>query len=124
MRKKEPKRLRNSFKYAFKGISTGLKQERNMKIHLAMTILVVFCGIFFKISQTEWSVCIILCGLVWAAELINTAIESVVDICSPNYQEKTKTAKDTAAGAVLVLAIVSAIVGFIIFFPKFLYLFK
>ena len=107
-----------SFKYAFIGIYTSLKSERNMFIHFSIMVLVIICGIIFKISFAEWITCIILFGLVISAELINTSIETTIDLCMPDIHPKAKLAKDTAAGAVLVLALVSAIIGLMIFIPK------
>ena len=113
------KKFLKGFKYAFEGIWAALKSERNLKIHFVFMILVIIFGIIFKISKTEWIICIILFGLVIAGELFNTAIETVVDMISPDKNEKAKKAKDVSAGAVLVLAIASAIVELIIFIPKF-----
>ena len=118
------KKLINSFKYAFQGIGSAFKSERNLKIHYSVMTLVVIAGILLKISFPEWIVCICLFGLVISAEMFNTAIEYVVDIASPEKQEKAKYAKDIAAGAVLVTAIVSAIIGLLIFVPKIISLFK
>ncbi len=83
-------------------------------------VLVIISGFILKISITEWTICIVLFGLVITAELINTAIETTVDIVMPEKNEKAKLAKDIAAGAVLVSAIASAIIGIIIFLPKIL----
>lgn len=116
--KKEPKKIVNSFKYAICGIITGFKEERNMKIHTLAVIIVVILGITLKISKTEWIICLILFGIVISAELFNTAIETVVDIAMPEINEKAKIAKDVSAGAVLIQAIISAIIGIIIFAPK------
>ena len=118
------KNLINSFKYAFQGIGTVIKKERNMKIHITMMILVIISGIIFKISTMEWFTCIILFALVIGSEMINTAIETVVDLVMPNINDKAKITKDSAAGAVLVQAIAASIIGLIIFIPKFIALFK
>lgn len=115
------KKLIKSFKYAFEGISTGIKEEQNMKIHIAIIILVIIFGIILKISKIEWIICIALFGLVISMELINTAIENTVDLVTKEKNEQAKIAKDVAAGAVLVSAIASAIVGLIIFIPKIFY---
>lgn len=116
--KVKTKKLINSFKYAIQGFVTALKRERNMKIHIAIMAVVIIAGFVFKISNAEWIVCIILFGLVISAELVNTAVEIVVDMITPYREKKAKMAKDVAAGAVLVLAVVAAIVGMIIFVPK------
>lgn len=117
------KKLINSFKYAFMGIFSSMKTERNLKIHLTIMILVILSGLIFNISILEWILCIVCFGIVISGELFNTAIETVVDMVSPEYNEKAKLAKDISAGGVLVLAIASAIIGFIIFLPKFFMLF-
>lgn len=109
-----------SFRYASRGIRNSILTQTNLRIHLIATILVVMLGIFLKISNIEWIAIIISCGMVIAAELINTAIEELTDLLSPNYHKKAGYAKDASAGAVLILAIASAIVGSIIFVPKLL----
>ena len=112
------KRLIDSFKHAKDGIKTGVKQERNMKIQFTIMILVIILGFILKISATEWIICIILFGLVISLELVNTAIETTVDLVTNEVKDLAKIAKDTAAGAVLVAAILSTIIGMIIFLPK------
>ena len=117
-KKMEVKKLINSFKYAFEGIAASFKSEINMKIHVIIMIIVIIWGIIFKISAIEWIVCTILFALVISAELFNTALETIVDMVMPEINEKAKLAKDISAGAVLILAIASAIAGIIIFLPK------
>ncbi len=117
------KKLINSFKYAFKGIGSSLKSEQNVKIHFAMMVLVIIAGILLNISMWEWIICFILFGLVISLEMVNTAIEIVVDMVSPEYNLKAGHVKDIAAGAVLVNAIVAFIVGLLIFLPKIIRLF-
>ena len=112
------KKFLNSFKYAFNGIKAGFLQERNVKIDLIIMILVIIAGIIFKINKYEWIVCIILFGLIISLEMINTAIERTVDLVTKEKSELAKNAKDISAGAVLVSAIASAIIGFMIFIPK------
>lgn len=110
------RKLINSFKYAIEGIKTSIKSEQNLKIHIVIMIFVIIAGIVFKISKFEWIICIILFGLVISLELVNTAIENVVDLVTIEKNPKAKIAKDVAAGAVLILAIISAIIGIMIFF--------
>lgn len=112
------KKLVNSFKYAYEGITTGIKEERNLKIHIMIMILVIILGIILKISKIDWIICIILFGFVISLELINTAIENTVDLITIEKNPKAKIAKDVAAGAVLIASITSAIIGLIIFIPK------
>ena len=112
------KKLMNSFKYAIQGILSSFKNERNMKIHVFIMILVISAGIILKINKYEWIVCILCFAIVIGGELFNTAIETVVDMVMPYKNEKAKLAKDVSAGAVLILAMGAAICGLIIFVPK------
>ena len=118
--KKEYKKLINSFKYAIEGFISSFKTERNMKIHVLATIIVIALGIYFKISVTEWCIIAIAIALVISAELFNTAIETLVDMVSPEKNPKAKLAKDISAAAVLATAIGVAVAGGIIFVPKIL----
>lgn len=118
-REKKPP-LRKTFGYAFEGILTGIRKERNMRIHTAAMILVVFFGTVLGLSATEWCICLVLFGLVMALELVNTAVEAVVDLVTEERKPLAKIAKDTAAGAVLIAAIMAAVIGYIIFLPKIL----
>lgn len=120
----EHNRLLFSFLYAFEGILSGLRSERNMVIHFSAMATVIVFGSLLGLSATEWMICIVLFGMVLMAELMNTAIETVVDILCPEYDARAKIAKDTAAGAVLMAAAAAAVVGVIIFAPKLLELVK
>ena len=111
---------KNPFYYAIKGWGHALKTELNLKFDVLVAILTIVLGIVFKISINEWIICITLIGLVLSAELMNTAIETVVDMFTREKNELAGKAKDISAGAVLILAIASAIVGGIIFIPKIL----
>lgn len=116
-RKKDP--LYRSFGYAFEGIFTCIRNERNMKIHVAVTLLVIIAGFILGLSVTEWCICLGLFGLVMALELVNTAVEAVVDlVVTAERHPLAKIAKDTAAGAVLIAAIMAAVIGLLIFVPK------
>lgn len=116
----EPKKppITKSFGYAFEGIFTCIRKERNMKIHCVMAVLVVAAGVILRLSLVEWCICLGLFGLVMALELVNTAVEAVVDLVTGEYHPLAKIAKDTAAGAVLIAAIMAAAAGLIIFVPK------
>lgn len=116
MRKKQP--LYKSFGYAFEGIFTGIRKERNMKIHCLGGVCVTAAGIFFHISAVEWCICLILFGLILGLELVNTAVEAVVDLVTEERKPLAKLAKDTAAGAVLIAAVMAVFAGLIIFLPK------
>jgi diacylglycerol kinase (ATP) len=116
--KKFSKETSSSFKYAYNGLLSSIKTERNMRIHIFIMFLVIIAGIIFNISLWEWIICLILFGAVISSELFNTAFEIVVDLIMPYKNEKAKLAKDIAASAVLIWAIISAIIGLIIFIPK------
>jgi len=110
----------NSFQYAGRGIRTVFGTETNMKIHICIAIVVLIAGFTFKISATEWIACLLCIGLVVGMEMVNTAIENIVDMVSPNYHPLAGKAKDIAAGAVLICAIISVIIGLLVFGPKIL----
>ena len=107
-----------SFKYAFRGIAYMFRTQHNSLIHLFAAIFVIVLGCVYKVTLVEWSLLIFAIGLVFTTEMMNTSIESLVDICSPEINEKAGKVKDIAAGAVLVAAIISFIIGLIIFLPK------
>lgn len=121
--KVKTKKLINSFKYAGEGIVSSFKTERNMKIHIFIMLAVILAGILLELSVIEWIICVLLFAIVICAELFNTAIETIVDMVSPEKNEKAKLAKDVSAGAVLVVAIGAAMVGLVIFVPKVVELF-
>ena len=117
------KRLQ-SFRFAIKGIKNLIINEHNARIHLTALLVVIGLGIFLKLELMEWVAITIVSGIVILTELINTAIENLADIVEPKWNDKIGKIKDYSAGAVLVAAIVSVIVGSVIFIPKFLALFK
>ena len=110
-------KLIKSFGYAFNGIILSTK-EQNMRIHLISGCMVAIVGLFTGLSAIEWTILVITMALVVGAEMINTAIESVVNLASPEIHPLAKQAKDIAAGAVLVFATASVIIGLLIFLPK------
>lgn len=122
LKQKGINRLFKSFKYAFEGILYTLKYEQNMLIHIMATILVILLGLIVKLSIIEWLFCILFIGIVIATELINSSIEAVVDLISPDKNSLAKVAKDTASGAVLVFALTSLVGGLMIFVPKIIIL--
>ncbi|MDQ0161303.1 diacylglycerol kinase family protein [Aeribacillus alveayuensis] len=117
--KSNGKRFFHSFVFAWQGIISTVKSERNFRIHLLASVLVIIAGIYFRISLLEWIILFLLIGGILALELINTAIECVVDlVMQKKYHPLAKTAKDVGAGAVLVYVIISVIIGILIFIPK------
>lgn len=117
------KKRMQSFKYAFNGLRILLCEESNAWIHLCIAICVLATGFLFKISVNEWIAVVFCIGIVFVLELVNSAIENLADFVSKEYHDLIKKTKDLAAGAVLVGAIVSAIIGVIIFVPKIIGLF-
>ena len=110
--------LYKSFGFAIRGIWICLKTERNIRIHCLAAVLVVIFGAWLKISVTEWLACLGLFGMIMGLELMNTAVEAVVDLVTEEYRPLAEKAKDVAAGAVLIAAFFAAIMGCIIFLPK------
>lgn len=108
-------------KHAANGIRHTLRNERNLKIHALATVAVMVAGVVYRITTLEWAIILLCVGGVWAAELLNTAIEAAVDLAiGDTLHPLAKIAKDAAAGAVLVLSIVASIVGMLIFVPYIL----
>lgn len=105
-----------SLGFAFQGIFTLIKTENNAKIHFLATILVVFAGFYFRIEKEEWLWLCLAITLVWSSEAINTAIEAVVDLASPNRHPLAKKAKDVAAAAVLICSLFAILVAYFVFF--------
>lgn len=111
-------RLTKSFGYAWKGIRSVFSTEQNMKIHVGVAVLALGLGYLLKISSVEWIAVVLCIGLVFSAEMFNTALEILVDKVSPQKDPIAGKIKDISAGAVLIAAIISVIVGVIIFLPK------
>lgn len=109
-----------SFGYAFKGIYELIKTEPNARIHFSATIIALFTSYILHISKLEWCAILIAIALVWAMEAFNTVVENIVDHLFPEYHETARIAKDIAAGAVLISAIIALACGLIIFLPKLL----
>ena len=118
--KHEKKTLKNTFGNALEGIEYCFNSEINFKFHLIAAVAVLIGSYILELSVLEFVICLVLIGLVITLELVNTVIEIVVDMVEPRENPLAKIAKDAASGAVLVMAITSAIVGLIIFLPKVL----
>ena len=110
--------LLKSFANAGNGVAYTVRTQRNARIHLAATVVVVALSLGFGITALEWTAILLAIGLVWTAELLNTAIESVVDLVSPDEHELARISKDVASGGVLIAAIVALAVGMIVFGPR------
>jgi undecaprenol kinase len=109
-----------SFRYAFEGIIHAVKTERNFKFHLIAAVIVITTGLLSDLTYTEWFIILVLIGGVLSLELLNSAIERVVNLVTMERMPLAKQAKDLAAGAVLIFAIMSAIIGLLIFIPKWI----
>lgn len=107
-----------SFKFAFEGLQTAFMKGRNFRIQVSLGVLAVILGAIFKINDFEWVDLVLIIASVLILELLNTAIESIVDIVSPEIQPKAKVAKDVAAGAVLIASIAAVFIGFFLFAPR------
>jgi len=107
-----------SFSYAFSGILYCIKNEINMRFHLVTAVFVVILSRFYNFSRVEYLVLFLTISSVFIFEIINTSIETLVNIVSPQYSKLAKITKDTAAGAVLISAIFSIIIGFVLFWDK------
>lgn len=112
-----------SFRYALQGIWTFISTQPNAWIQLSVAAIVILAGFFFRINQGEWCWLLVCIGLVLSFEAMNTAVEFLSDVVQPGYHEGIRKVKDIAAGAVLIIAIISAIIGLIIFTPHILAMF-
>lgn len=117
------KSLVKSFGYAFEGLLHAIKYNRNLKIHFVSALIVIAASIFFHVTSFEKGILGIMILLVILSEMINTAIEEMVNLITSEHKKEAKTAKDVAAGMVLVAAVGSVIIGSIIFTPYILKLF-
>ncbi len=106
-----------SVKHALDGVIYTFKTQPNFQIHSIFASLAIAASLFFRVSAAEWAVILFTIGLVLVAEMINTSIESVVDLATDQFHEKAKIAKDVSAGMVLVTAVISFLVGILIFVP-------
>ncbi len=109
-----------SFAYALSGCAYMLRYQKNTRIMLAATALVVMLGLWLELDFRDWSLLLLTKALVWVAEFINAAIEAVVDLSSPQYHALAKVAKDVAAGAVLLASLFALIIGLSLLGPPLL----
>lgn len=108
----------DSFNYAVSGIITSLKTEKNMKVHYIIAILIIISSLFFDFTRIEFLLLLFSISLVVITEMINTALERVVDLITEDFHPLARIVKDVAAGAVLIAAINSIIVGYLLFFDR------
>jgi len=109
--------LLRSFGYAFSGIAYLLRSQRNARLHAAITLVVIGLGTWLRLTGPQWAVLVLAMGLVWTAETVNTALEDLVDLASPQVDPAAKSIKDLAAAAVLLAAIAAAGVGVLVLGP-------
>jgi diacylglycerol kinase len=107
-----------SFRHAFSGWWYAIRTQRNARIHLAVTAAVLVAGAWVGLGADQWCLIIFAIALVWISELANTALESLVDLVSPEYHQLAKIAKDVKAASVVIAVLAAAIVGVIIFLPS------
>jgi diacylglycerol kinase len=110
-------KLLQAFRHAARGILMFFRFERNGAIQLIIAVVVLMAGVFLKISLIDWIHVVMCVGAVFAAEMLNTAVEKLCDMVHPGEDDRVKDIKDLAAGAVLVTAIASAAIGGMIFIP-------
>jgi diacylglycerol kinase len=103
-----------SFRYAWHGIYLVIRYENNTRVHLLASVVAVVAGVVLGLNPLEWALILMQIGLVWAAETFNTALEKLVDLVSPEYHPLAGKVKDIAAGAVLIVSLMSVAVGGII----------
>lgn len=107
----------SSFRFASEGIVYVLLTQRNFRVHLVIATLVVALGLWLRLTLDSWAILALTIGAVLVTEVFNTAAETLVDLVSPDYHPLAKQVKDLAAGAVLVAAIVSVVVGLLVLGP-------
>jgi len=106
-----------SFQNAFSGLWYMLRTQRNSWIHATATVCVITLGLWLGLSFIQWAILVLTIGMVWMAEFVNTALEAVVDLASPDIHPLARVGKDVGAAAVLVAAITSVVVGLLILGP-------
>lgn len=107
-----------SFKYAFEGLWHAITTQPNFGIHLTISFFVILAGFYFRVTSVEWIVLVLTIGLGLTIELVNTSIESAVDLVTKKWRRLAKIAKDTSSAAMLVYSACASIIGLIIFVPK------
>ena len=109
-----------SFRYAFAGWWYVIRTQRNAWIHAIISTLVIGMGFWLRIAPLEWAMIVLTMALVWSAEVMNTALEAVVDLASPQHHPLAKVGKDVGAAAVLIAAAASILVGILVLGPRLL----
>lgn len=112
--------LLQSFRASYEGLMATLDTERNMRLHMVSALVAIILGAIFNLSEGEWLALVIVIGLVFCLELLNTALEYLLDTVIGYHHPRVKLIKDITAATVLIAALTAAIVGAIIFIPKIL----
>lgn len=107
-----------SFRFAFAGLWYALRTQRNTRIHLIIAAAAIALGVWLDLSLTRWALLTLTIGFVLVSEMLNTVAETLVDMISPGYHPLAKIVKDVTAGAVLLTAIVSVVVGLLVLGPS------
>ena len=108
-------RFIHSLGFAWKGLRKAFAEQRNLKFHFSAALAIIAAGFYFEISPEEWMVVVLTIGFVIGTELINSSIEDLVNLMSPQHQPLAGKIKDIAAAAVLIAAVTSVIIGFLVF---------
>lgn len=114
------KRIVYSCKYSLEGLKYAYRYEKSLWLHAGCSIVAILMGLLFKISLNQWSVLLISLGVILAFELVNTAVEAVVDMYTTEYHELAKIAKDCCSGATFVASMICIVITYVIFYPHIL----
>lgn len=117
-------RFVRSFSFSISGLKYAYKYEQSMFVHVIATICVITANIIFKVQPIEWLITVLAIGMVLAAELINTAIEAIVDMVTLEFHPLAKIAKDCGSAATFVLAMMAAVIGIVVYLPHILEILK
>lgn len=113
-----------AFRHAFHGWGYVLRTQRNAWIHAGASLAVMLAGWLLQVTRLEWALLFFAIALVWTAEFLNTALEAIVDLASPDYHPLAKVGKDVGAAAVLIAALAAILIGVFVFGPYLLALFR
>lgn len=116
--KKRPHSLLKSFNYAIEGVIHVLRRERNMRVHFALATVILVLAFAYDVTKVELMILLVAISFVLIAEMVNTAVEEMIDVATTGYDPRAKIAKDVAAGAVLVASVVAATIGYLVFVDR------
>ncbi len=110
-------KIHHSFGYAIEGVVHAYRENRNIRIHTIIAIIIFAIGAYFNISRTEYLIVLLTVVLVMSSEMINTSIEEMTNLITTEHRAEAKIAKDVAAGMVLVTSVSAVVVGLVVFLP-------